>query len=104
VPQLRPIELGDAELRATAYKVIVEPEETVTSSLLTIVRKDEDSFRIGRVLSLGVEASRKLPDVKRGDRVLYAASTACVNGATRGGKPRHIVHHDHVLCAVESES
>jgi co-chaperonin GroES (HSP10) len=105
MPQLRPVELGAHELRAIAGKLVIEPEASPPpSTLIEIVRpeRDEDTFVTGRVLSIGPEAATELPGVKVGDRVLYSQSVSATNAATRGGKARHIVHHSHVLCAIEA--
>jgi hypothetical protein len=84
-------------LRAIAFKVIVEPErEASDDRLITIVKSAKDSFRIGRVLSVGAVAKEKVPELEPGVRVLYAQSVACTNAC----EDRHIVHHDHVLCIV----
>jgi hypothetical protein len=103
VSQLRPIDLGTRELRAPGVKIVIEPEDPPKASeLIEVVRGkgEEDTFRIGRVLSMGTEAARELPDVQPGDRVLYPQTVAATNAAERGGKPRHIVHWDKVLAAV----
>ena len=84
------------ELRAIAYKVIVEPEPE-PERVIAIVKERDDAFRIGRILSIGDEAARKVPELRVGDRVLYAQSVSC----TTAVRNRHIVHHDHVICAVE---
>ncbi len=84
-------------LRAVAYKVIVEPEKEATDDrLIAIVKHTKDSFRLGRVLSVGAVAKEKVPELEPGVRVLYAQSVAC----TTAVENRHVVHHDHVLCIV----
>jgi hypothetical protein len=107
VPQLRPVELGELEeLRAVGCKLVIAPEEP-PARLLEIVRKDEDTFAIGRVISMGIEAADKLREVKPGDRVLYSQSVSATNAAAKreGSKlaARHVVHHDHVLCGVAED-
>lgn len=92
------IALEGLTLRAIAFKVIVEPEPEPKRAI-HIVKDMADAFRVGRVLSIGKEAADKLPDLRVGDRVLYAQTTSC----TTAVKGRHIVHHDHVLCVVEGE-
>lgn len=87
------------ELRAIAYKVIIEPEPE-PERVIHVVKEREDSFRIGRVISIGSEANEKIPELAVGDRVLYAQTVSC----TTAMKDRHIVHHDHVLCIVEGYS
>lgn len=85
-------------LRAIAFKVIIEPEPA-PERLIHVVKETEDAFRIGRVLSIGKEAQEKMPDLKVGDRVLYAQLTSC----TTAVKDRHIVKWDHVICGVDDE-
>lgn len=99
MPQLRPIQLGSDELRAIVERVVIEPEK-VQRSPLDIDRSDEDTFRIGVVLSIGTAARKKCPEIEIGMRVLYAASGAATNAAKRGDAERHVVHSDHVLCEV----
>lgn len=90
-------ELG-GELRAIAYKVVVEPEPE-PERLVAVVKSQEDSFRVGRVVSVGKVAAEKIPELEPGLRVLYAQGHSC----TTAVEGRHIVHHDHVLCVVEGE-
>ena len=87
-----------AELRAIAFKVIVEPEPA-PERIIAIVQDSADNFRIGRVLSIGREAGTKVPELAVGDRVLYAQSVSC----TTAVKNRHVVHHDHILCVVSGD-
>jgi co-chaperonin GroES (HSP10) len=87
------------ELRAVAYKIVVEPEPA-PERVIALVRDRPDVFRIGRVVSIGSEANEKIPELAVGDRVLYSQSVAC----TTAVKDRHIVHHEHVLCIVEGGS
>ena len=84
------------ELRAIAFKVVVQPEPEPERTI-QVVRERDDVFRIGRVVSIGSEANEKIPDLMVGDRVLYAQSMA----TTTAVKDRHVVPHDHVLCIVE---
>jgi hypothetical protein len=84
------------EVRAVAGKVILEPEEA-PERIIEIVREREDAFRVGRVISIGREAAKELPDLRIGDRVLYAQGVAC----TTAVKDRHIVAHDTILCALD---
>ena len=83
------------ELRAIAFKVVIEPLAE-PERIIAIVKERQDSFRRGRVLSIGKVAAEKLPDLRVGDLVLYAQSVACTNAV----KNRHIVAHDHVLAVV----
>lgn len=91
-----PLKLEGSELRAIAFKVIVKPDPK-PEPLIEIIQERADSFRTGRVLSIGAIAREKNPDLRVGDRVLYAQSTSC----TTAVKDRHVVNHDHVLCVVE---
>jgi hypothetical protein len=103
---LAPYELGGtAELRATGRKVVVEPEPA-PERLVHVVKDRDDSFRIGRILSMGIEAADKLRELKVGDRVLYAQSVACTTAVTKrdkagSSKARHIVDHEAILCGVQ---
>lgn len=93
---LAPYDCDDVgPLLAVAFKVIIEPEPEPQRTI-HVVKDRADSFRIGKVLSLGSEANEKLPELAIGDRVLYVQSQAC----TTAVKNRHIVHHEHVLCVV----
>lgn len=92
------IALEGLELRAIAFKVIVQPEPEV-DRIVHVIKERDDAFRVGRILSIGKEAAEKLPELRVGDRVLYAQSTSC----TTAVKDRHVVHHDHVLCVVEGD-
>ncbi len=87
------------ELRAIAEKVIVVPEDE-PARLIEVVKERPDSFRIGRVLSIGLEAAKQLPELAVGDRVLYAQSVAC----TTAVKDRHVMHYDQVIAIVAGGS
>jgi hypothetical protein len=103
VPQARPLELAPGEeLRGAGTKVIIAPEKS-PDRLVHLVRGDgdEDTFAVGRIVSVGTEAGRELgPDLKVGDRVLYAQSSAAKNAV----KGRHVVRWDHVLCGVSDDA
>jgi hypothetical protein len=89
-----PSRVGEA--RAIAFKICVEPEDEPERAI-ALVRSLPDTFRIGRVLSIGSAALEAIPELAVGDRVLYAQSVACTTAMAR----RHFVHHDHVVCIVE---
>jgi co-chaperonin GroES (HSP10) len=102
VPQAQPLELAPGEeLRGAGTKVIIAPEKP-RERLVHLVRGDgdEDTFVLGRIVSVGTEAGRELgPDLKVGDRVLYAQSAAAKNAV----KDRHVVRWDHVLCGIAED-
>lgn len=83
------------KLRAVGVKVIVEPEPEPETAI-ALVKNQPDSFRLGRVVSIGSEAATHLPDLRVGERVLYAQSVAC----TTAVKGQHVVHWEHVIAPV----
>jgi hypothetical protein len=102
VPQEAPIELAQGEeLRGAGTKVVIAPEAP-PKRLVELARFEgnEDTFAVGRIVSVGTDAARELgPDLKVGDRVLYAQSGAAKNAV----KGRHVVRWDHVLCGIDAD-
>jgi hypothetical protein len=83
--------------RAVAAKVVIHPEPEPERLISRPDNMQADSFRIGRILSIGTDAAKALPELAEGDYVLYVQSTAC----TTAMRDRAIVHHDAVICGVD---